>query len=63
MSDLTQQSFARAQRAYDRMTDESHFRPLRTQEQQEAYEDWLESKADEARDEALIERMNNERTH
>ena len=61
MSDLTQQSFDRAQRQYDRQTDESMFRPRKTRKQQEAYDDWLESKADEARDEKLIEQLNNER--
>jgi hypothetical protein len=50
---LTQISFDRAQQAYDNMDDSP--RRSRTQEQQEAYEDWLESKADEARDEKLIE--------
>jgi hypothetical protein len=44
---LVQQSFDRAQQTYDNMDDSPRGR---SQEQQQAYDNWLESKADETRD-------------
>jgi len=58
MSDITQRSFDRAQRQYDMQTDEPKHRD-RTEKEQEMYEEEMERRADEFRDEQLIERLNN----
>lgn len=58
MSDITQRSFDRAQRKYDMQTDEPKHRD-RTEKEQEMYEEEMERRADEFRDEQLIERLNN----
>ncbi len=58
MNDITQWSFDRAQRQYDMQTDEPRHRN-RTEKEQEMYEEEMERRADEFRDEQLIERLNN----
>ena len=58
MNDITQRSFDRAQRQYDMQTDEPKHRD-RTEKEQEMYEEEMERRADEFRDEQLIERLNN----
>ena len=58
MNDITQRSFDRAQRQYDMQTDEPKHRDW-TEKEQEMYEEEMERRADEFRDEQLIERLNN----
>ena len=58
MSDITQWSYDRAQREYDMQTDRPKHRD-RTEKEQEMYEEEMERRADEFRDEQLIERLNN----
>ncbi len=54
--------YLKAQRAYDAMLpDQQELEEDEENSRREAYEDYLERKADEAREETLIERMEQQR--